>query len=74
MNRFLGVVLILIGGYLVTLGVTRKNSLVGHADSAATSVANSVNGGTSEPKHVGYMAGGALLIVVGAALTLRRNN
>ncbi len=72
MTRILGIILIVIGGYLVAMGVSRKNSLVGQASTAATDVSNSVNGGTSEPpKHVFYIAGGAVLIVVGAVVTAR---
>jgi Protein of unknown function (DUF3185) len=74
MNRILGIILIIVGGYLIDIGVTRKNSLVGQADTAATNVANSINGGTSEPRHVVYIAGGALLIFVGAAAIVRRGS
>jgi hypothetical protein len=73
MNKIIGIVLIVLGGFLFMQGVSRKDSLVGKASEAGTSIANSVDGGTRTPKHVVYMVGGGLLVVVGAALTFRRS-
>jgi putative methionine-R-sulfoxide reductase with GAF domain len=72
MNRILGIIIVLAGVYLLSVGISRRNSFVGHVDTAASNVANSVNGNTSEPTHVFYLVGGGLLIVVGAGVVFCR--
>jgi len=71
MNRIVGIVLIVIGAIVFMMGFNRKNSLVGEASSAATSVANSVDGGARTPKHVGYMIVGGVLVLAGIGITAR---
>jgi drug/metabolite transporter (DMT)-like permease len=73
MTKILGIIIIILGGYLFTIGLNRQDSLVGHADSAATSVANSVDGGTRTPKHTGYMVAGGALVLVGVVISFRRS-
>jgi hypothetical protein len=73
MNRILGIILVLAGAYLLSVGISRRNSFVGHVDTAAANVANSVNGNTSAPTHVVYLVGGGLLVVLGAGIGLRRS-
>jgi len=72
MIKIIGIILIVLGGYLFALGVSRQDSLVGHVSSAADSTANSVDGGVRAPKHVSYMVGGGALVIVGAVLAFRR--
>jgi hypothetical protein len=72
MNRILGIVLFVLGAYTLSVGISRRNSFVGHVDTAAASVANSVNGNTSEPTHIFYIVGGCVLMVLGAGVGLRR--
>jgi hypothetical protein len=73
MFRIFGIILIAVGVYLITIGVSRRDSIAGHVDSAATNVENSVNGGTaSPPKHAIYIGVGGVLVLVGAATALRR--
>lgn len=74
MKTILGIVLIVAGIALFFQGFNRKDSLVGRASEAGTSIANSLDGGSRTPKHVGYMAGGGALVLVGIVLTARRGS
>ena len=58
MKTIIGIVLIIAGIALFFQGLNRKDSLAGQAAEAGTSIANSIDGGTRTPKHVGYMVGG----------------
>jgi hypothetical protein len=74
MFKIIGIIIIVLGGYLFSLGVSRQDSLVGHVSSTADSAANSVDGGMRTPKHVGYMVGGGALVIVGAVIAFRRRS
>jgi hypothetical protein len=74
MCKIIGIILIVLGGYLFTMGVSRQDSLVGHVSSSADSAANSVDGGVRTPKHVSYMVGGGALVIVGAIVAFRRRS
>jgi uncharacterized membrane protein HdeD (DUF308 family) len=71
MKKLLGIVFIVVGAFIFIAGFNRKNSLVGEAAEAGTSVANSVDGGTRTPKHVTYMVIGGVLVVVGLVTVTR---
>ena len=71
MTKILGIVLILAGGLFLWAGINRQDSLVGKADSAGTSIANSVDGGTRTPTHTIYLVGGAALALVGLIVAVR---
>jgi hypothetical protein len=73
MTRIIGIILIIAGVVLFSQGLSRKDSLVGHASKVGDELANSVDGGNRQPKHVVYMVGGGLLVIVGAGLTFRRS-
>jgi hypothetical protein len=72
MKTIIGIVLIIAGIALFFQGMNRKDSLVGQASAAGTSIANSVDGGARTPKHVGYMVGGGALVLVGIVVMSRR--
>ena len=72
MKIIFGLVLIIAGIALFFQGLNRKDSLVGQAATAGTSIANSVDGGSRTPKHVGYMVGGGALVLVGIVVMSRR--
>jgi len=74
MNKLIGIVLIILGCLLFVQGLNRKDSLVGKASDAGTSIANSVDGGSRTPKHVMYMVGGGALVVIGAALAFKSSS
>lgn len=72
MNKIIGIVLIVIGGFLFVQGLNRQDSLAGEASELGTSIANSVDGGTRTPQHVFYMVGGGVLVLIGAVVALRK--
>ena len=74
MKTVLGLVLIIGGIALFFAGLNRKDSLAGQAATATTSVANSIDGGTRTPKHVGYMVSGGALVLLGIAVMARRGS
>jgi len=74
MNKIIGLILIIVGGFLIYKGVNRQDSLTGKADSAGTSVANSVDGGTRTPTHTVWIIGGAVVAVAGLAIAARRSS
>ena len=71
MNKIIGIVLILVGGFLIFKGTTRKDSLVGGAAEVGTSVANKVDGGGRIPEHYYYIIGGAVVAAVGLGMAVR---
>jgi hypothetical protein len=72
MKTIIGLVLIIGGIALFFQGLNRKDSLAGQAATASTSIANSIDGGARTPKHVGYMVGGGVLVLVGIGVMARR--
>ena len=66
-------ILILVGGiYLLSLGFSKRDSVEGHMAATGDKIANSFDGGNRQPAHVGYIAGGAAMVLAGAFLALRR--
>lgn len=74
MKTIIGLVCIIAGIALFFQGLNRKDSFAGHAATASTSIANSIDGGARTPKHVGYMVGGGALVLVGIAVMSRRGS
>jgi hypothetical protein len=74
MKTIIGLVLIIAGIALFIQGLNRKDSIVGRAAEAGTSIANSVDGGARTPKHVGYMVGGGVLVLAGVVVMARRGS
>jgi hypothetical protein len=72
MKTIIGIVLIIAGIALFFQGLNRKDSLAGRAATAGTQIANSVDGGARTPRHVGYMVGGGVLVLVGIGVMARR--
>jgi hypothetical protein len=72
MKNIIGIVLIALGVFLFVQGLNRKDSVAGAAATAGTQVANAVDGGTRQPKHVMYMVGGGVLAIVGIAVMIRK--
>lgn len=72
MKNIIGIILIALGVFLFVQGLNRKDSVAGAAATAGTQVANAVDGGTRQPKHVMYMVGGGVLAIVGIAVMIRK--
>ncbi|MGH7997161.1 MAG: DUF3185 family protein [Opitutaceae bacterium] len=72
MYRILGIVIILIGAYLIYLGVNRSHSLAGKMDSAAASVSNSISGNQHQTTQTVEWVAGGVLVIVGLAVASRR--
>jgi len=73
MKTLLGIILIVAGGILFFQGLNRKDSLAGEAAEFGTSIVNSIDGGARTPRHVGYMVGGGVLVLVGIAVMAKRS-
>jgi hypothetical protein len=74
MNKIIGIILIIVGGFLIFKGIDRQDSLAGKADSAGTSIANTVDGGSRTPTHTIWIIGGAVVAVAGLAIAARRSS
>jgi uncharacterized membrane protein len=72
MKNIIGIILIALGVFLFVQGLNRKDSIAGAASEATTEVANAVDGGARQPKHVMYMVAGGVLAVVGIAVMVRK--
>lgn len=72
MKTLIGIVLIVAGAILFFQGLNRKDSLAGEAASATTRIANSIDGGARTPRHVAYMVGGGVLVLVGIGVVAKR--
>lgn len=72
MNKIIGIVLLVVGGFLLVKGFSRQDSLVGQTSEIGTDVANAVDGGTRQPKHIIMMVGGGILFIAGAGMAFRR--
>jgi hypothetical protein len=73
MNKIIGIFLLVAGGFLLVNGLNRQESIVGTASEVGTSMANAVDGGGRQPKHIMMIVGGGLLFIAGAAMTFRRS-
>lgn len=74
MKKLIGLILVIVGGVLLFQGWSRQDSLAGDVAKVGAKVANKVDGGARVPQHVIYMAGGAVLLVAGAGLLLRKSS
>ena len=71
MSRIIGIILIVVGGFLIYKGVSRKDSLAGEASETTARIANKIDGGGRVPEHYYYLIGGGILAAVGIGATLR---
>ena len=72
MKNIIGIILIALGIFLFVQGLNRQDSIAGAADSVGTEVANTVDGGARQPKHIMYMVGGGILAIIGVAVMVRK--
>ena len=71
-SKLVGVVLIIVGGYLCYVGNEHRNSLAGGIASMSVKMANKVDGEGRIPDYSWYFVGGGALIVIGALSWMRR--
>jgi hypothetical protein len=69
MSKIIGIILIVVGGFLIYKGAMRKDSLAGGLAETGAEVANKVDGGARIPNHYYYLIGGGILVAVGIGVT-----
>ena len=74
MKNIIGIILIIAGVAVFILGLNRRDSLAGQAAEATTSVANAIDGGARQPRHIVYMVVGGVLVLVGVGVMAKRSN
>jgi hypothetical protein len=72
MKKILGIVLILGGGWLVYTGYNRAESIAGKTAAGLVDLKNEIDGKARVADHVWYYAGGAVLIIAGGAMVMRK--
>jgi hypothetical protein len=72
MKNLIGIILIVAGIFVFIQGMNRRDSLAGQVDRAGTAVANTVDGGARQPKHIVYMVVGGVLVIGGIGVISRR--
>jgi len=70
MSKIIGIILILVGGFLIYKGAARKDSLAGGLAETGSDIANKVDGGARVPDHYYYLIGGGILVAVGIGATV----
>lgn len=73
MTRILGVVLLLAGGWLVFTGHNRAGSVAGKAQTNIAELKSEIDGKTRVPEHFWYYAGGAVLVLAGGWIVMRKS-
>jgi hypothetical protein len=73
MIRILGVVLVIVGAWLLYTGYSRGRSLAGKTRSNIAQLKNEIDGKARVPDHVWYYVGGGLVVLVGGALVIRKH-
>jgi len=72
MKNIIGIVLIALGIFLFVQGLNRRDSIAGAASEAGTEIANAVDGGVRQPKHVVYMVAGGIVTLIGIGVIARK--
>ncbi len=73
MKNIIGIVLIALGIFLFVQGLNRKDSIAGAASEAGTELANAVDGGARQPKHIIYMVVGGVVTIIGIGTLARKS-
>lgn len=73
MNKLaLSLLCFILGITLIILGSRREDSVVGVSDAVGTSIANTWDGKSRQPRHIWYYVGGGALILTGVLMALRK--
>jgi hypothetical protein len=65
MSKFLSVLALAGGIWLIYLGYERQISIAGRADRTFSRLGTAIDGGDHTPTHTKYYIGGSLLVLVG---------
>ncbi len=74
MSRIIGILLILVGGWLIYRGHSEAESLAGKTRTTITDVKNSIDGKGRIATQYWYYGAGAVLIGAGVVTGLRRRS
>lgn len=74
MKTIIAIVLIIAGVGIFFQGMNRKDSIAGRAAAAGSSIANTVDGGARQPKHIMMMVAGGALVLIGIGVASRRTS
>jgi hypothetical protein len=72
MKTILAIILIIAGVGVFFQGLNRRETVAGQLDAAGSSIANEVDGGARQPRHVVMMVVGGALVLVGIGVATRR--
>jgi hypothetical protein len=72
MKTILAIILIVAGVGVFFQGLNRRDTIAGRADAVGSSIANNVDGGARQPKHVVMMVVGGAMVVLGIGMAMRR--
>ncbi len=72
--KIIGIIALIFGAVLLFQGISRRDSFAGHAASATSDLANSIDGGSRTPLHVTYIAIGGILVIAGAYVGFKRSS
>lgn len=73
MKHLIAAVLIVAGAWLIYSGHRRANSIAGIAEKTGKDIADVFDSRIRHPDYAAYYAGGAVLIVAGALIALRKS-
>lgn len=73
MKQIIGIIFIFAGGWLVYTGYSEADSIAGKARTKLIDLKNDIDGKNRTPRQYWYYGSGALLIVAGAGLVMRKN-
>lgn len=74
MKNIVAVLLIIGGLWLLYAGNQRRESVAGVSATVGAKIAAKFDGEPRVPAHTWYMVGGGLLVLVGAAMVLRKHS
>lgn len=72
MKTILAIILIVAGVGVFFSGLNRRDTIAGQADAVGSNIANTVDGGARQPKHVVMMVVGGAMVILGIGLAMRR--
>lgn len=72
MKRVVGLILLIIGVWLIHSGWTRRESLAGKAEAKIAEIGRKLDGESRAPDYLWQLAGGGVLVLAGAVLLIAK--